>query len=215
VSVVFVAELGSGHNQDESLMFELIRQAACSGADIAKVQFGWGWRDTVRYIDPWAEQLDEWCDFFGVELMASIWSVGGLETARSVKMPRYKIAHQKENDGALVREILSDGKPTFISSDKWKGENVFQLFCPHEYPTYPGLKMPHWFDEFYGYSDHSHGIAACLTAVARGAKYVEKHMTLDKTQDGVRDHRFSATPDEFSEMVRIGREMGAWVNGGL
>lgn len=215
MSVLFVAEIGSGHNRDGALMFELIRQASIAGADIAKFQFGWDWSDRTRYVDPWAADLRDWCDFFGIELMASIWSLHGLETARDVGMRRYKIAAQKADDRALVAEVLADGKPTFISSTRWKGSNVLPLYCVSEYPTYPGLTMPRWFDDFYGYSDHAHGIAVCLTAIARGAKYIEKHLTLDKTQDATRDHRFSATPEEFSEMVRIGREMGAWVNAGL
>ena len=31
-----------------------------------------------------------------------------------------------------------------------------------------------------GYSDHSLGIDACLTAVSLGARIIEKHFTLDK-----------------------------------
>jgi sialic acid synthase SpsE len=49
-----------------------------------------------------------------------------------------------------------------------------------------------------------HGIEACLFAVSRRAQYIEKHFTLAKDDLGVRDTVFSATPDEFAEMVRIG-----------
>ena len=32
-------------------------------------------------------------------------------------------------------------------------------------------------EKFYGYSDHTIGIDACLIAISRGAKMIEKHFT--------------------------------------
>ena len=49
-------------------------------------------------------------------------------------------------------------------------------------------------------------------AVARGARYIEKHVTLDPTEESIRDNAFSSTPDEFAEMVRVGREMERLLN---
>ena len=34
-------------------------------------------------------------------------------------------------------------------------------------------------------------------AISRGAKIIEKHFTLDKTSDFIRDHALSAEPDEL------------------
>lgn len=52
-----------------------------------------------------------------------------------------------------------------------------------------------------GYSDHTCGIEAGLAAVALGAVVIEKHFTLAKTLPGT-DHRLSASPEEFAQMVR-------------
>lgn len=52
-----------------------------------------------------------------------------------------------------------------------------------------------------GWSDHTQGPAMTLAAVARGAKIIEKHITLDVTMDGP-DHSASMMPDEFSQMMR-------------
>jgi sialic acid synthase SpsE len=65
-------------------------------------------------------------------------------------------------------------------------------------------------DAVWGYSDHSLGIDMCLTAMARGARYVEKHFTLDKASQVIRDHVLSATPDEFRQMVDHGKPMAAF-----
>ena len=61
--------------------------------------------------------------------------------------------------------------------------------------------------EFSGYSDHSIGIEIPLTAIARGAKIIEKHFTLDKSDTTIRDHSLSATPDEYRALTSLGRNI--------
>ncbi|MHA2070124.1 MAG: N-acetylneuraminate synthase family protein [Candidatus Thorarchaeota archaeon] len=60
---------------------------------------------------------------------------------------------------------------------------------------------------YYGYSSHVHGIADVMLAISRGAKLVEKHVTLDKTEGSIKDHSFSLSFDEFAHMVRLGRRL--------
>lgn len=51
-----------------------------------------------------------------------------------------------------------------------------------------------------GYSDHSSGIAIALAAVARGARVIEKHFTLDRGLPGP-DHAASLLPAELESMI--------------
>ena len=70
--------------------------------------------------------------------------------------------------------------------------------------------MPKEFSDengYSGYSDHSIGIETCLLAISRGARIIEKHFTLDKSNQTIRDHTLSATPDEFVTMTNIGRDI--------
>ena len=50
-----------------------------------------------------------------------------------------------------------------------------------------------------GLSDHSEGIVASLVAVGMGARFIEKHFTLDKNMSGP-DHKASITPDELRRL---------------
>ncbi|WP_101758454.1 N-acetylneuraminate synthase [Oceanicoccus sp. KOV_DT_Chl] len=87
-------------------------------------------------------------------------------------------------------------------------ERVTLLHCTTEYPAPPediNLKamdtLSQAFDLPVGYSDHSQGICVAVAAVARGAKVIEKHFTLDKTMAGP-DHQSSLEPDELKDMQR-------------
>ncbi len=51
-----------------------------------------------------------------------------------------------------------------------------------------------------GYSDHSEGLGVSLAAVARGARIIEKHFTLDRTLPGP-DHAASLQPDELHALI--------------
>ena len=52
-----------------------------------------------------------------------------------------------------------------------------------------------------GYSDHTLGNEAAVLAVALGARVIEKHFTLDKNLSEFRDHKLSADPGEFADLV--------------
>ena len=51
-----------------------------------------------------------------------------------------------------------------------------------------------------GFSDHTLGNETAFAAVARGAKIIEKHFTINKDLPGP-DHKASATPEEFQKLV--------------
>ena len=85
------------------------------------------------------------------------------------------------------------------------------LWCKSEYPSLPwNLKnFPKDFTEsgLSGLSDHSMGIEVPLMAIMRGAQVIEKHFTLDKSDTTIRDHALSVNPDEFRNLVYLGRNI--------
>lgn len=222
--MLFVAEIGLNHDGNFDLARELVRQAKVAGADIAKFQLGWrDGPDEINRIDiARAKWLKAWCKQLDIEFMASIITPEALSIAREVGMERYKIASRTVRDNPdLCEEILAQGKETFVSLGMWDGDEfplgppdgkrLRYLYCVSNYPTYPQdlQDMPPRFapDGYYGYSDHTLGIGACLLAVARGANYIEKHFTLNKASQVIRDHALSATPDEFLALTERGREI--------
>jgi sialic acid synthase SpsE len=93
------------------------------------------------------------------------------------------------------------------------------LWCLSKYPCEPkDLKnLPKNFNNslYDGYSDHSIGIETCLIAIARGAKIIEKHFTLDKSNTTIRDHALSATPDEFRLLANLGKDISKKIDIGV
>lgn len=65
-----------------------------------------------------------------------------------------------------------------------------------------------------GYSDHTLGIHISLAAVARGARVIEKHFTLDRELPGP-DHRASIEPNELQALVRQIRDVGQALGDGV
>lgn len=86
--------------------------------------------------------------------------------------------------------------------------HVTLLHCTSQYPTpfdEVNLRamdtLASAFGLAVGYSDHTEGTVIPIAAVARGAKVIEKHFTLDRTLPGP-DHKASLEPHELKQMVR-------------
>ena len=63
-----------------------------------------------------------------------------------------------------------------------------------------------WPELILGLSDHTHGHATVLGAVALGARVVEKHFTDDNHREGP-DHAFAMNPTSWAEMVIATRQL--------
>lgn len=91
--------------------------------------------------------------------------------------------------------------------------HVTLLHCTSQYPT-PWQEvnlramdtLAAAFGLEVGYSDHTRGLLVPVAAVARGAKIIEKHFTLDQHLPGP-DHAASLEPGELAEMVTAIRHL--------
>lgn len=148
----------------------------------------------------------------------------------------FKISSGDNTFDDLVRKVASKGKPTLISTGGMAQDGITRLHdvfaqaatgdatlvllhCISLYPTAPldaQLWRIKWLFETFsnltiGYSDHTLGVEACKTAVALGARVLEKHFTLDKNQSEFRDHKLSADPAEMAQLVRECRDVATYI----
>ena len=116
-----------------------------------------------------------------------------------------------------------DFERAFVSEigQKALAERVTLLHCTTEYPApfdevnlcaidtmADAFKLP------VGYSDHTLGIHVCLAAVAKGARAIEKHFTLDRSLPGP-DHKASIEPNELKALVCQIREIEKALGDGI
>lgn len=115
--------------------------------------------------------------------------------------------------------ILSTGMSTIKEIDKAvktikeaKNDQYALLHCSIEYPPKMddvNLAAMRTISKKFlcpvGYSDHTLGLTVPIAAVARGAKIIEKHFTLDKKSYGP-DHAYALEPLELNKMVSAIRD---------
>jgi len=225
MSIKIIAEIGINHNGDFRLVEELIRQASLGGADFAKFQL----YDSVRVFGDTSRARNEFtyeqvydiqtiCNAYDIEFFASVFDEEKLEWCLDLGVGFFKIASRtvvKEQD--LCKDIIKTGLPTFTSLGFWNASdlpfespNVLYFNCVSKYPTsildQKSAKHRSYEYPVVGVSDHSYGIANCLHHVSRGALYVEKHFTLDKSMVG-NDHIGSMDLDELIQLRDMGNQL--------
>ncbi|PWF48935.1 N-acetylneuraminate synthase [Massilia glaciei] len=131
----------------------------------------------------------------------------GMATLSEVEQGLAIVAHAL-NAEAEPRDI--DAVWRGWSDPAWRASlqcHVSLLHCTSQYPTPLAEVNLRAMDTLagafgldVGYSDHTAGILVPVAAVARGAKIIEKHFTLDRAMAGP-DHAASLEPGELVQMV--------------
>jgi N-acetylneuraminate synthase/N,N'-diacetyllegionaminate synthase len=140
-------------------------------------------------------------------------------------VPAFKVASGDLTHVSLLRAIVARGKPVILSTGLATTEEVDRavaeippeqlvlLHCVAAYPTPDeevNLEAIGFLRERYkvpvGWSDHTRGTLAAISAVAVGAQLVEKHFILSREFPAA-DVELSADPKEFREMVEAIRRV--------
>ena len=189
-----ICELHPQHRGSMNELQSMILQCKMFGGDFVKLQLyntlnlhG----DTKRaHLEISFEELKlikSYCDNLSVDLFCSVFDEERIDWCTELDFKYIKIASRCFEDEKLVKKALETKKIVFISNgfnknDFRYGDNMFRYFyCTPEYPTtLNNITIPDFLDNYCGFSDHSLGLTACKIAITKGAKFIEKHFTLNK-----------------------------------
>jgi len=166
--------------------------------------------------------LKNYSESKGLDFMVTAFDIDAVIFLEKLNIQSYKLASHSLTNIELLKYISKIGKPLILStgmSDYNEIETAVNIFkeantdiaimhCVSSYPTpinecnisfIDNLKKN--FNLIIGYSGHELGYIPTLVAVARGAKIIERHFTINKNLEGF-DHKMSLEPDEFYSMVR-------------
>jgi N,N'-diacetyllegionaminate synthase len=207
---------------DHTLTYQYVSQ----GKPVVESQFEMFKR--LELPSEWIPGLKTICDENDVLFLSTPTGTSGVDDLVRVGVPMLKNSSDFLQHIPLIQAMARTGLPTIISTGmatlpdieqavtayrEAGGKDLILLHCTSTYPTPPtevNLRriqaLAKTFDCRVGLSDHSMGIVAALGAVALGARIIEKHFTVDRALPGP-DHRFSADPEEWSQLVHSVREL--------
>ncbi len=162
------------------------------------------------------------CAEQGITFLSSPFSEPDVDLLDGLDVPALKVGSGEITNHPLLIHVGATLRPVILSTgcsslgevlravEVLRGAGCAELailHCVSSYPADPAevnlramrtmaqaLHLP------VGYSDHTAGLEIAWAAAARGARIIEKHLTLDRGMAGP-DHRASLEPAEFAQLV--------------
>jgi N-acetylneuraminate synthase len=171
-------------------------------------------------------EIDRHCRERQILWFASCWDEESVDFIERFDPPCYKAASASLTDLTLLRAMKDTGRPLIMSTGMSIMSEIESaiatvgtdsLLVAHSTSTYPcppealNLRLvqtlkTRWPNVPIGYSGHESGIVATLGAVALGATFVERHITLDPNMWGT-DQRASVDVESLVSLVNGIREI--------
>lgn len=170
-------------------------------------------------------KLVDFCKKQKIKFLSSPFDTDSLKMLFNLGIKNIKIASGEITHYPLLKNIAKKAKQVFLSTgmsnleeirialkilinNGLKKKNLYILHCHSDYPTklrdvnLNALKsIKKFLNVEVGYSDHTLGSETAISAVAMGARVIEKHITLDKKMTGP-DHLASTEPKDFLNYVK-------------
>jgi N-acetylneuraminate synthase len=189
-----------------------------------KVEFGW--HECVEF--------DRHCKERGIMWFASCWDEAAVEFMERFEPPCYKAASASLTDLDLLRRMNATGRPLMMSTGMSTMAEIEaavaavkdgQVLVAHSTSSYPcpvealNLRMVQTLKRRYpgypiGYSGHETGLTPTLAAIALGATFVERHITLDRAMWGS-DQAASVEIGGMERLVKNIRDIEAALGDGI
>jgi sialic acid synthase SpsE len=195
------------------------------------------YRDASISFD-WTAKLKAKCDEVGIEYLTSAYDFESVDRVDPY-LSAYKIGSGDITWLEIVEYIARKGKPVIIATgasmmtDVVRAMNVLEAYtqdivimqCNTNYTASPenlkyvNLRVLETYRHRFpgailGLSDHTHGHATVLGAIALGARVFEKHFTDDNSREGP-DHKFAMNPKAWREMVERSNELYCALGSGI
>jgi N-acetylneuraminate synthase len=178
------------------------------------------YRHRVEFSEDQYAEIDRYCKDKGIIWFASCWDEPSVDFIDRFAPACYKVASASLTDAALLGHTAATGRPIIISTGMSTIDEIDaavarfdpgRLLIAHATSTYPcvpdelNLRMigtlKQRYDATIGYSGHEVGLQTTCAAVALGACFVERHITLDRAMWGS-DQAASVEPGGFARLVR-------------
>ncbi|MCF8259961.1 MAG: N-acetylneuraminate synthase family protein [Melioribacteraceae bacterium] len=196
----------------DAVKFQKRTPEVCVPADQWNIERDTPW-GRMKYIDyrhkvefGFAEfdQIDHYCKEKNIDWFASPWDENAVTFLEEFDPIMYKVASASLTDFALLNKLIATGKPIMLSTGMSNTDQIEQsvklvgeenLLLAQSTSNYPclleelNIRVVSTYKEKYpdipiGYSGHEVGLAPTLAAVALGATFVERHITLDRAMWG-------------------------------
>ncbi len=180
------------------------------------------------------KEIDKFCKEIGINWFASCWDEESVDFIEQFDPVLYKVASASITDHNLLKRKRATGKPLIMSTGMSTMDEVKaavevvgtnNLLIAHSTSTYPcnlkelNLNMIRTLKNMYptvpiGYSGHEVGLAPSWAAVALGATFVERHITLDRAMWGT-DQAASVEIGGFHRLVKNIRDIEKSLGDGI
>jgi len=171
-------------------------------------------------------RIDEYCKKENIVWFASCWDEESVDFIDQFDVPLFKAASASLTDISLLNKKRETGKPLMISTGMSTIEEINStvkiigtkdLMIAHSTSAYPckleelNLKVIRTLKQIYpevpiGYSGHETGLSPSWAAVAIGAVFLERHITLDRAMWGT-DQAASVEIGGFKRLVENIRDV--------
>jgi N-acetylneuraminate synthase/sialic acid synthase len=180
-------------------------------------------RDYLEFGETEYKELAAYSKKVGILFFSTAFDHESADFLEKLDMPLYKLASADIKNTPLLKHVAGFKKPMILSSggatldDVKRAHDIVAKFhnnfailqCTAAYPCefeQLDLKVIETFRKEFpntliGLSDHDNGIAMAPVAYVLGARFIEKHFTLNRANKGT-DHAFSLEPIGLRKMVR-------------
>lgn len=225
---LLIASIGSNHDGNTTTALELVDAAKAAGCDLVRFSKRASGEPDLRFED-W-KAIDEHCRLRGIEWFASSGDVHAFRLLSALKVRRHALSPALLRDPAVTVSVLQRRFPCLLpvrladsqettdaaSTLRRLGGDLGIARAPLSSPTRPAqanlLAIRRLQQSFewasIGFASHEPGDVATLGAVALGASFVERQITLDRNAEGP-EHARSLEPDELRRLVTRIHELEA------